>query len=446
MKLSELYYPKEYKAILRLGLPITVGQIGMTVQGLADTIMVGRHSTAELAAVGFVNNVFILAILLCSGYAMGAISQLGSNYATGCKDKMVSLFKSSLVADALQCVVVMIVMAALYVAMPYLGQPAELLPLMKPYYLIILASLPFVSVASGYKQFFDAKGDTVVSMAITLIGNVWNIVFNALLIFGLCGFPELGLIGAGWATLSSRILMFVLYVSAYFAMPRYAAYRELWREARANRQSILLMNRLGWPTGMQQAMEAASFALCAVLLGWIGTSALAAHQVMLNVSMMVYLFYIGIGSAVSIRVSNFFGLNDYANIRRTASAGLQFILTVGLIICAIVIYFRHDIATLFTDSKEVSDIVSTLVWPMLLYQVGDGMQCNYSNVLRGLGDVKPLMRYSFIAYVIISLPFSYLFGNVIGLGAFGVWIGFPVSLTTAGVLYLRRYRKVMRNK
>jgi MATE family multidrug resistance protein len=158
------------------------------------------------------------------------------------------------------------------------------------------------------------------------------------------------------------------------------------------------------------------------------------------------LFYIGIGSAVSIRVSNFFGLNDYANIRRTASAGLQFILTVGLIICAIVIYFRHDIATLFTDSKEVSDIVSTLVWPMLLYQVGDGMQCNYSNVLRGLGDVKPLMRYSFIAYVIISLPFSYLFGNVIGFGAFGVWIGFPVSLTTAGVLYLRRYRKVMRNK
>jgi MATE family multidrug resistance protein len=417
----------------------------MTIQGLADTIMVGRHSTSELAAAGFVNNLFMLAILLCVGFTMGAISQLGSTYAQGRKGDMVSLLKSSLVADGMQCLVVMILMGAFYVAMPYLGQPEELLPLMKPYYLILFASLPFISMAGGMRLFFDSKGDTWVSMTITLVGNVWNIVFNVLWIFGLCGFPEMGLIGAGWATLTSRIVMLLLYAGFYFLMPRYREYRNLWRTEHAKRSDVMLMNRLGWPTGIQQGMEAAAFSLCAILLGWIGASALAAHQVMLNVAMTIYLFYIGIGSAVSIRVSNFLGLADRDGIRRAATSGFQLIMTIGIITSSIMIMIRHNIGGLFTDSQEVSDIVSTLVWPMIFYQFGDGTQTNYVNVLRGLGDVKPLMRYSFIAYIVISLPLSYLFGYLLGLGAFGVWMGFPVSLTTAAILYVRRYRKVMKN-
>jgi MATE family multidrug resistance protein len=446
MNLRKLFHPQEYKTLLRLGVPITVGQIGMTIQGLADTIMVGRHSTAELAASGFVNNLFMLAILLCMGFTMGAISQLGSSYAQGCKGRMVSLFKSSLVADALQCLVVMVLMGAFYIAMPHLGQPEELLPLMEPYYLIIFASLPFVSLAGGFRLFFDSKGDTWVAMSITLIGNVWNIVFNALWIFGLCGFPEMGLIGAGWATLTARIVMLLLYIAAYFFMPRYAEYRNLWRTEHSKRKDIATMNHLGWPTGIQQGMEAAAFSLCAILLGWIGASALAAHQVMLNVAMIVYLFYIGIGSAVSIRVSNCLGLNDNAGIRRAASSGFQLIMLLGIITSSIVVMLRHHISGLFTDSDEVSAIVSTLVWPMMFYQFGDGTQTNFVNVLRGLGDVKPLMRYSFVAYIVISLPLSYLFGNVIGLGALGVWMGFPISLTTAAILYYTRYRKVMHRR
>lgn len=444
MKLRDFYYPKEYKALLRLGIPITVGQIGMTVQGLADTIMVGQHSTAELAAVGFVNNIFMLAILLCVGFTMGAISQLGASYARGENGWMVSVFKSSLLADTMQGLAVMLLMGGFYLAMPYLGQPEELLPLMKPYFLILLVSIPFVSAAGAFKQFFDCKGDTWVAMSITLIGNVWNVVFNALLIFGLCGFPELGLVGAGWATLSARIVMFLLFVAIYFLLPRYAEYRKLWHQERAHRAHVILLNRLGWPTGLQQGMEAVAFSLCAIFLGWVGASSLAAHQVMLNVAMIVYLFYIGIGSAVSIRVSNHNGLSDYKGIRQAAYGGYQLMMFIGLTTGSLIVLFRHDIAALFTDSQEVTDIVSTLVWPMLLYQVGDGMQTNFANALRGLGDVKPLMRYSFICYILLSLPLSYLFCDVFRWGAFGVWMSFPISLTTAAVLYLRRFWKVTR--
>jgi MATE family multidrug resistance protein len=240
--------------------------------------------------------------------------------------------------------------------------------------------------------------------------------------------------------------MLLLYIAAYFFMPRYAEYRNLWRTEHSKRKDIATMNHLGWPTGIQQGMEAAAFSLCAILLGWIGASALAAHQVMLNVAMTVYLFYIGIGSAVSIRVSNCLGLNDNAGIRRASSSGFQLIMLLGIITSSIVVMLRHHISGLFTDSDEVSAIVSTLVWPMMFYQFGDGTQTNFVNVLRGLGDVKPLMRYSFVAYIVISLPLSYLFGNVIGLGALGVWMGFPISLTTAAILYYTRYRKVMHRR
>jgi MATE family multidrug resistance protein len=443
MRLTDVFYPQEYKALVRLGVPVVVGQLGMTLQGLADTIMVGRHSTNELAAVGFVNNVFMLAILLCVGFTMGAISQLGSSYAKDQQLQMISLLKSSIVADGLQCLMVLLAMTAVYFGIPFMGQPVELLPLIKPYFLILLVSLPFLSLAGAYKLFFDSKGDTWVSMAVTLVGNVWNVIFNALLIFGLCGFPELGLEGAGWATLTSRVVMFILYAAAFHGMPRYRQFQQIWRKAKVDRRHVGLLSRLGWPTGFQMSMEAAAFSLCAVMLGWVSATALAAHQVMMNVSMIVYLFYIGIGNAVSIRVSNHFGRGDRLAIRHAASAGYQMILLVGAVMCSLVFLFRYHISGLFTDSAEVSATVVTLVWPMIFYQLGDGMQSNYANVLRGLGDVKPLLRYSFIAYVVISLPTSYLFGIVLRLGALGVWMGFPISLTIAGILYFRRFRKVI---
>jgi MATE family multidrug resistance protein len=444
MTLRDYYFPQEYKALIRLGLPITVGQIGMTIQGLADTIMVGRHSTAELAAAGFVNNIFNLAVLVCFGFTMGSVSQIGAYYAQGRKGEMVSLLKSGLAADALQCCLVMAVMVLFYLGLPYMGQPEELMPLMLPYYLVLLVSLPFVSLGGAFKQFFDSQGDTWVAMVITLVGNLWNILFNALWIFGLCGFPELGLYGAGLATLTSRLFMFLLYVVAYLALPRYREYRILWRSQGLHRRQVGLLSRLGWPISVQMGMEAAAFSLCAILLGWVGASALAAHQVMMNVSMMVYLFYIGIGSAVTIRVSNYHGLADRTGICRAAHAGYQLILLVGLVASGTVFFFRHDLSAIFTDSREVADIVASMAWPLILYQIGDGMQTNYAGALRGLGDVKPLMRYSFIAYLVISLPLSYLFGNVLGGGAFGVWMGFPFGLTTAGVLYLLRFRRVVR--
>lgn len=440
-----MYYPKEYKALLKLGIPITIGQVGLTLQNLADNIMVGRHSTEELAAAGLVNNLFILAILLTIGYSVGAVSQIGALYSQDRKERIVEILKGSIVADFLQGLVIMLALVGLYFALPFMGQPDELLPLMRPYLVIQIASLPFMVLSGAFKQMTDSINDTSVSMTIMLIGNVWNIFFNWVLIFGNLGAPEMGIMGAAWATFSSRVVIFLLSVMVFFLRPKYKQYVMFWKTSKVKKKDVLLLNRLGWPIAIQMGMETASFSLVAILIGWLGTNNLAAHQVMLNIANAIFMFYVGISNAVSIRVSNYNGLKSMVGVRQAAFAGYEIILLLGIILSVIAFSFRHEVSLLFTDNEEVAGIVSALALPLVLYQFGDGMQCTFANALRGLGDVKKLMWYSFLAYVVISLPLSYFFGITLGWGAFGVWMGFPFGLTTAAILYLRRFLQQAKN-
>ena len=434
-------YPNEYRPLLRLGLPVIVAQIGLTLQNVSDTIMVGQHSTQELAAAGFINNIFVFFMLLGQGFSMGALSQMGAYYSQGRQDKVISIFKSSLCADALQSLLLMMLLASIFFCLPLLGQPDDLLPLMRPYLLIQLASLPFMVMASGLKQMTDSINDTRITMYAMLAGNAWNIAFNYMLIFGHCGFPEMGIVGAAWATFTSRVLILLIMCVAVFFTPRYKSYMKYWSVERASWHDVRLLNRLGWPIAVQMGLECASFCLVAIFLGWIGTNALAAHQVMNNVACIIYMIYIGIGTAVSIRVANHNGLQNIQGVKEATWAGLHMILLVGLVLTTLLSLNIHSISLAFTPSEEVAAMVSLMVWPMILYQISDGTQTVLANALRGLGDVRCLIPYAAIAYILISIPLSYLFGIVLQLGAFGIWLAFPFGLSTAAILYLRRFRR-----
>jgi len=444
-KIMRYFYPKEYKALTRLGLPIMIGQVGLTFQNFADNVMVGQHSTAELAAAGFVNGLFLLAFLLTLGYSLGSVSQIGSLYSQGKNLRIVEMLKGSIVVDLLQGLLMCVALVGVYFLLPYMGQPEELIPLMQPYLIIQILSLPFMALSGAFKQFTDSINDTSVAMLIMLIGNVWNVVGNYLLIYGHCGFPEMGIEGAAWATASSRVVILLLYVLVFVARPKYNKYRALWSEACSRVKDMKLLNRLGWPIGIQMGLEAASFTLVAVFLGWMGTNVLAANQVMLSLTNVMFMFYVGVSSAVTIRVSNHNGLGDMQGVRHAAFAGWQMIFVISIFMSIIVFSLRHHVAILFTDNADVSDIVAVLVYPLILYQLGDGIQVTFVNALRGLGDVRRLIKYAFISYIVVSIPLSYLMGVALDWGALGVWMAFPVGLSTAAVFYVCRFLKVSRN-
>ena len=425
---------------MKLGLPIIIGQLGIIILSFADTMMVGRCGTAELAAASFVNNMFNLVIVFSTGFSYGLTPVVGNHFGRGDSVSVGRVLKNALAVNAVAAAVLMLIMYALYLNVHRLGQPSELLPLIRPYYIVLLISLLPVLLFNAFKQFADGITDTVTPMCVLLGGNALNIFLNWVLIYGKLGAPAMGLMGAGIATLTSRILMLLAFAAVFYSVKRYSPYVQGFRQARINREDFGLLNRMGMPVGLQMGMETASFSLSTIMVGWLGTVALAAHQVMLTVGQLGFMMYYGMAAAVAVMASNQHGQKNLHAVRTTVSAGFRIILAMAALVSIPLLIFRSSLGFMFTDSAEVAAMVSSLVIPFVIYQFGDGLQCNYSNALRGISDVKMVSLYAFIAYFLISLPSAYIFGFVLDWGLTGIWLSFPLGLTTAGLLFYFRFR------
>lgn len=433
-------YREHYKDLLKLGMPIVIGQLGIIFVSFADTFMVGWHGTEDLGAASFVNNIFNLAIIFATGFSYGLTPIIGSLFGEGRHKEAGAVLKNGLLANGTMSALVMGAMWILYLNVGNLGQPQELLPLIRPYYTILLLSLPFIMLFNALKQFIDGITDTKTSMWILLTGNIVNIAGNYILIFGKFGVPELGLLGAGIATLLSRMVMLSIALTVFLKTNRYRIYMQGFFGGKVTLAEQKRINRIGLPVALQMGMETASFSLATIMVGWLGTAALAAHQIMCTVGQLGYMIYYGMAAAVAVKVSNYNGSGDTPNIRRAASAGFKIILVMAVIASTTVYLIRNHIGHMFTDNEEVALLVAQLILPFMLYQFGDGLQCNYSNALRGIADVKPVMQYAFISYIIVLLPLGYIFAFVMDWGLTGIWLSFPFGLTLAGLLFYLRFR------
>lgn len=436
------FYPYHYRSLLSLGIPIMIGQLGMIVLGFADTMMVGHHSTTELGAASFVNNIMNLVIITATGFSYGLTPIVGGLFGREELPQAGKALRSALLANLMAGAIMMAALAILYFNVGNIGQPKELLPYIRPYYLVLLASMPFVMLFNAFKQFTDSITETRTSMWILLSGNLLNIVGNYVLIYGKLGLPEMGVVGAGVSTLISRIVMVALFCLVFLARKKMRPYREGFFKLGWSRQLVSRLVSLGTPIALEMGMETASFSLSIIMVGWLGTIALASHQVMITISQFTFMVYYGLGAAVAVRTSYFNGQDDRDNVRHTVVAGLQVMVALELLLSGIIFLLRNHIGGWFTDSAEVSSTVISLMVPFFIYQFGDGLQINYANALRGIADVKPLMVIAFIAFFVISLPVGYFCGFVLNFGLVGVWMAFPFGLTSAGVMMWYRFKKV----
>lgn len=438
--INEKYFTN-YKRIIRLGTPIVIGQLGNIILGFIDTMMVGRYSAEALSASGFVNNIFNLGIITLLGFSYGATPVIGAYFGRNESDKVGASFKDSIWANSIAGTVVFAIYTLLFINLHNLGQPEELLPLIHPYFLILLLTLPLTAIFNTFKQFTDTVAATKIAMWVIMTGNVINILLNYLLIYGIGIFPEMGLTGAGIATLIARIAMVVLFVVLIKREKRFKNFSKGFHERGMAKEEIMQLCKIGTPLALQMGMETASFSLASLLMGWLGATELAAFQVMCITGSLCFLVYYGVGAAASIRISHHYGRGEWENIRITATAAFHIIMLVAAVLSVAIALSQNHLAMLFTTDKTIQTMFATLLIPMLAYQVSDGIQINYSNALRGIAVTKPLIGYAFIAYISISLPASYLFGFTMEMGAIGVALGLPFGLTTAALLYYSRFRK-----
>lgn len=425
-----------YARIFRLGLPILVGQLGSIVVGFADTTMVGHYSTAALASASFVNNLFNVIVFASLGFAYGLTPLVGALFSQNRYGQIGALMRTAVAVNLLFGLLLTAIMGFLYLNLHRLGQPTELLPLIRPYYLIVLSGLIPLTIFNVFAQWSYAINRTRMPMWIILAANAVNIIGNYALIYGHWGMPEMGLNGAGIATLTARMICAVVIVAIYFGSRQFAGYRRGFIRGHITGRAIGQVNRTSWPVALQMSFESGSFTFAAVMAGWISDISLAAFQVVVILGTLGFCIYYSMAAAVSVLVSNAAGLSDRNLMRRTAFVGYRILLLLAACSSIVFVFAGPDIIRLFTDDPEVIAMALTLIFPLVLYQLGDATQITFANALRGTSEVMPMLWISFVSYVIVGIPATYLLGFPCGLGLYGIILSFSVSLFIAGGLFL----------
>lgn len=439
-------YRDNYVSIIRLGLPILIGQLGMIIVGFADNIMVGQYSTEALASASFVNNIFNVAILACIGFTYGLTPLVGALFSQKRYDTIGAILRNGLFLNTAFSLIILGIMTILYFNVDRMGQPEELLPLIRPYYLLYLAGLIPISVFNVFAQWAYAINRTKMPMWIILIANIANVIGNYMLIYGVWGCPELGLTGAGISTLFSRVLSMVCILAVFFGFKEYHKYREGFTQNHISKLHLAQINRTSWPVALQMAFETGAFSLSAIMAGWLGKILLASFQVMLIVGTLGFCIYYSFAASVSVLVSNAAGLNDNAKIRRISFAGFHILIAIATISSLVFIIFGETLIRAFTDDTAVIITSLSLIFPLVLYQYGDATQINFANALRGTSNVMPMLWIAFVSYIIVGLPSTYLLAFTFEMGLYGIFLSFSVSLFLAATLFIYFFMRTTRQK
>lgn len=435
-----------YYSILVLALPLLVGQLGNIAVGFADNIMVGRHSTAELAAASFVNNFFNVAVFACVGFTYGLTPLMGALFSRGEYGQIGRYLRVGLRVNVLFTLFVSILMLVVYFLLGHMGQPEELLPLIRPYYLIVLAGMIPVCVFNVFAQWCFSIGNTMIPTVIMLGGNVLNVAGNYMLIYGAWGAPELGLPGAGISTLFARIVVMVTLVWLFLRMRRGRPYTGAFRHPGNVAGIPSKVARTGFPVAMQMFFETAAFSGSAIIAGLVGTVALAALQIVVVVGMFGFCIYYSIGGAMAIDLSHAAGRGDNTAMRRCAWAGYHITVIAMLIASALFIFAGPSIIGWFTEDTTVIATAAGVIFPLVLYQLGDATQINFANALRGTSHVGPMLYIAFVSYFVFGLPATYILAIPAGMGLYGIVLSFSISLFLAAALYFIFFMRATRSR
>lgn len=427
-------YREEYRELLRLGFPVLLTQLGVVLMGFADTMMVGAYGVNELAAAAFVNNVYLLPMVMLSGLAAGITPLVGALYSRGKAHDAGRIARAGLQINLIVSLCLTAIMGAIYFFLDRFGQPEELLPVVRPYYLILLVTLVPQALFNALTQTSNGITDTRSPMWFVLGSIALNIIGNWLLIYGHWGFPELGLAGAGIATAIARFAGFIGILAMYMSSRRYKSYYAGLRDGSglgADRKKVW---DTSYPVMIQTGVECSLWSVGAVVCGWFGKIQLAAYQIVNTIGQLGFMTYMSFGVAVSIRVANYCGLHDSRGVGLTARAGFHLNLVLATLASLIMLVWTHPLIGMFTPDESVIAAGEAFVIPLVLYQYLDATQLTFMNAIRGTSQVKPLLWIAVVSYLLVGIPSLLIFAVTFDWESVGAYYSFNVALLTASIL------------
>lgn len=435
-------FKDHFSKTFTLAYPVMLSQLGQVLVGVADSMMVGKLGAEPLAAASLANSIFFVLLMFGIGVSMAITPLVAMADGKNKSSRIGRLFRHGFAINMVTGLVLFLVIILFSPMLKYMNQPDQVVELAIPYLAIITFSiLPFMFFQT-FKQFAEGLSQTKQAMYITLIFNCLNVFLNWVMIYGNLGFPALGLNGAGYATLISRLLMGVVIAYYVFKSSRYKSFHLGFRIKRFSFPMISKILKIGVPTGFQFIFEVGAFSAAAIMMGWIGVSALAAHQITINLASISYMMATGLSSAATVRVGNQLGRNDIKTLREAGFTVFTMAAIFMLVSAVLFIVFREFLPSLYIDDKTVIQMSSSLLIIAGLFQLSDGIQVVGLGALRGMADVRVPTIVTLIAYWVIGLPLGYIFAFVLDMQAKGIWYGLLIGLTITGFMLLYRFHSL----
>ena len=425
---------RELRLTLALALPMIVGQVSQMLIGITDAAFIGRVGTVQLAAAAFSHAIFGMFYIVGIGLLLPVGVFTARDHGAGDHAGCAAWLRHGRVLALVTGSAAFLLLAGVSTQLRRFGQPPEVTAVVRPFFLLNSLSLVPVFYFQVQRQYLDALGRPWVGTIIMLADVGLNALLNWVFIWGHLGAPALGLTSSGVATLIARTLA----VSAIAAWLRGEADSAPGVQRRRFREML----HLGVPAAGCLLFESGAFAAAALMMGWLGATALAAHQIALSCAAFTFMFPLGLSMAASIRISKARGAGRPGVLRSVGFGALGLGSLVMLAFATVFALAGAALARGFTTDEAVIALAAKLLVVAAIFQLFDGGQVVSSGALRGLGDVKVPTVITFVAYWLVALPGGYLLAFHTPLGPVGVWAGLAAGLGCAALLLGRRFHRL----
>jgi len=445
-----LYHTKTTKEKIRLFLailwPILVTQVGYNAMTLFDTIMSGKYGTEDLAAVAIGSSLWSMVFVSVNGLLL-AVTPIVSQYVgAGRKDRITPTVTQALYLSFV--IGVLVIVAGLLFVKPILTM-MQLEPAVHELTVKYLTGLSFgivpLFLSTVIRNFFDAQGQTKITMRIIIIAVPLNIALNYVLIFGKLGLPAFGGPGAGYATAIAYWIILIISVWMTFRIDEMRSHELFRRWSPPSLRAWKELLAIGTPIGLSVFFEASIFSVMTLLMGsMFDTATIAAHQAAISWSGLLFMMPLSISMALTILVGYEVGAARLPHAKAYSRIGVTSALGI-IALSAVVLYFHRDtVAYFFTDSPEVAALIQQFLIYVIFFQLSDASQASLQGALRGYKDVTIPFLIALIAYWIIGIPAGYALASWTAFGPFGFWVGIIAGLTCAAAGFFLRLRIVQK--
>ncbi|HXG54911.1 MAG TPA: MATE family efflux transporter [Vicinamibacterales bacterium] len=421
--------------MFRLALPVVLAEMGWMTMGMADTLMVGRLGPEAIGAVGLGTSIFMGVSIFAMGLFLGMDTLVSQAYGAGDLDSCHRWLAHGVIMAILLSVPVTGVLFWITSGLDRWGLDPRVLELTRPYLRALAWSTFPLLLYASFRRYLQGIGIVRPVMFALLTANIVNVIVNGILIYGKLGAPAMGVTGAAWATVLSRVTMALALLVTILYRERVGV--SMWLGSlKLEAAWFRRLLRLGAPAAAQLLLEVGAFATATALAGRLAPASLAAHQIALNYAALSFMVPLGISSAGAVRVGHAVGRRDPEGAARAGWTALLFAVVFTSVAAAAFLALPGPLIRAFTDDVGVLSVGVTLLFVAGAFQLFDGVQGVSTGVLRGLGDTRTPMIWNLLGHWFVGLPVGYWLCFQRGYGVIGLWWGLSLGLIICGAVLL----------